>query len=154
MIVHPLSFQNARLPLGDSVGSCLGLFCLVEVKMVRPLPSGSQGLKRCLQGRRGFKASLEFLAGLFFLTDALNLQALLLNPDGRSNERVNVVQLCFDLFVGRWTWQRLMATNQPLYVSFPVLILSMMVAPLGVLVGMLITRELSDDETETAPAGA
>jgi len=62
--------------------------------------------------------------------------------------------LAFDLFVGRWTWQRLMATNQPLYVSFPVLILSMMVAPLGVLVGMLITRELSDDETETAPAGA
>jgi hypothetical protein len=62
--------------------------------------------------------------------------------------------LAFDLFVGRWTWQRLMATNQPMYVSFPVLLLSMMVAPLGVLVGMLITRELSDDETETAPAGA
>ena len=36
--------------------------------------------------------------------------------------------LAFDLFVGRWTWQRLMATQQPLYVSFPVLFFSMMVS--------------------------
>ena len=50
--------------------------------------------------------------------------------------------LAFDLFVGRWTWQRLMATNQPLYVSFPVLLLSMMVAPLGALLGLVVTRDI------------
>jgi len=50
--------------------------------------------------------------------------------------------LAFDLFVGRWTWQRLMATNQPLYVSFPVLLFSMMVAPLGALLGLVVTRDI------------
>jgi len=50
--------------------------------------------------------------------------------------------LAFDLFVGRWTWQRLMATNQPLYVSFPVLLLSMMVAPLGALLGLVVTKDI------------
>ena len=62
--------------------------------------------------------------------------------------------LAFDLFVGRWTWQRLVATGKPLYVSTPVLILSMMVAPLGALIGMLVTRELNDDKTETTAVGA
>jgi len=35
-----------------------------------------------------------------------------------------------------------MATNQPLYVSFPVLLLSMMVAPLGALLGLVVTRDI------------
>ena len=48
--------------------------------------------------------------------------------------------LAFDLFVGRWTWQRMVATGQPIYVSAPVLILSMMVAPLGALIGLVVTR--------------
>tara|TARA_B100000900_G_scaffold415541_1_gene445887 strand:+ start:2723 stop:3202 length:480 start_codon:yes stop_codon:yes gene_type:complete len=48
--------------------------------------------------------------------------------------------LTFDLFVGRWTWQRLVATEQPIYVSFPVLLFSMMVAPLGALLGLIVTR--------------
>ena len=48
--------------------------------------------------------------------------------------------LAFDLFVGRWTWQRLMDTGQPIYVSFPVLLFSMMVAPLGALLGLIVTR--------------
>lgn len=52
--------------------------------------------------------------------------------------------LAFDLFVGRWTWQRLMAAQQPLYVSFPVLFFSMMVAPLGALLGLIVTRKHSD----------
>ena len=55
--------------------------------------------------------------------------------------------LVFDLFVGRWTWQRLMATNQPLYVSFPVLILSMMVAPLGALLGLVVTKDIGTATT-------
>ena len=62
--------------------------------------------------------------------------------------------LAFDLFVGRWTWQRMVATGQPIYVSAPVLILSMMVAPLGALIGLVVTRELSGapGAAETAAA--
>ena len=45
--------------------------------------------------------------------------------------------LAFDLFVGRWTWQRLMAAKQPIHITLPVLLFSMMVAPLGALLGML-----------------
>ena len=58
--------------------------------------------------------------------------------------------LAFDLFVGRWTWQRLMATNQPLYVSFPVLLLSMMVAPLGALLGLVVTKDIGTATTSPA----
>ena len=48
--------------------------------------------------------------------------------------------LAFDLLAGRWTWERLMEAKQPIFVSFPVLFLSMMVAPLGCLIGMFVTR--------------
>ena len=58
--------------------------------------------------------------------------------------------LAFDLFVGRWTWQRLMATGQPIYVSFPVLFFSMMVAPLGALLGLIVTRNFSGEGAENA----
>ena len=58
--------------------------------------------------------------------------------------------LAFDLFVGRWTWQRLVATNQPLYVSFPVLLLSMMVAPLGALLGLVVTKDIGTATTSPA----
>jgi hypothetical protein len=58
--------------------------------------------------------------------------------------------LAFDLFVGRWTWQRLVATDQPLFVSFPVLLLSMMVAPLGAFIGLIVTREHSDEPAPSA----
>lgn len=54
--------------------------------------------------------------------------------------------LAFDLFVGRWTWQRLVATEQPLYVSFPVLLFSMMVAPLGALLGLIVTRGYNENQ--------
>ena len=57
--------------------------------------------------------------------------------------------LAFDLFVGRWTWQRLMATGQPIYVSFPVLFFSMMVAPLGALLGLIVTRNYSEGSEES-----
>ena len=60
--------------------------------------------------------------------------------------------LAFDLFVGRWTWQRLVATQKPIYISMPVLVLSMMVAPLGALLGLLVTREYSEDVADTTPA--
>ena len=60
--------------------------------------------------------------------------------------------LAFDLFVGRWTWQRLVATEKPIYISMPVLVLSMMVAPLGALLGLLVTREYSEDIADTTSA--
>ncbi|MDP6869884.1 MAG: ABA4-like family protein [Candidatus Poseidoniaceae archaeon] len=47
--------------------------------------------------------------------------------------------LAFDLLAGRWTWRRLMAAEKPIYISCPILILSMMVAPFGCLLGLLIT---------------
>ena len=62
--------------------------------------------------------------------------------------------LAFDLFVGRWTWQRLMATEQPIYISFPVLLFSMMVAPLGALMGLIVTRNHAEDTAATATAAA
>ena len=62
--------------------------------------------------------------------------------------------LAFDLFVGRWTWQRLMATEQPIYISFPVLLFSMMVAPLGALMGLIVTQNHAEDTAATATAAA
>ena len=48
--------------------------------------------------------------------------------------------LAFDLLAGRWTWERLMEAKQSIFVSMPILFLSMMVAPLGCLLGMFVTR--------------
>ena len=62
--------------------------------------------------------------------------------------------LAFDLFVGRWTWQRLVATGQPIYVSFPVLLFSMMVAPLGALMGLIVTRSYTGETTELTEVDA
>ena len=62
--------------------------------------------------------------------------------------------LAFDLFVGRWTWQRLVATGQPIYVSMPVLLFSMMVAPLGALLGMLATRDYNEDKGNSEAVAA
>ena len=61
--------------------------------------------------------------------------------------------LAFDLFVGRWTWQRMVATGQPIYISAPVLIFSMMVAPLGALIGLVVTRKYKE-ETGVAKTAA
>ncbi len=47
-----------------------------------------------------------------------------------------------------------MATEQPIYISFPVLLFSMMVAPLGALLGLVVTRDYVEETpangTETA----
>ena len=48
--------------------------------------------------------------------------------------------LAFDLLAGRWTWERLVEAKQSIFVSMPILFLSMMVAPLGCLLGMFVTR--------------
>ena len=47
--------------------------------------------------------------------------------------------LAFDMFVGRFIWLRMVAMKRPIYVSTPVLILCMMMAPLGCAVGVAAT---------------
>ena len=47
--------------------------------------------------------------------------------------------LAFDLLAGRYIWKRMVALDRPIYVSTPILILSMMAAPLGFLIGLVST---------------
>jgi hypothetical protein len=47
--------------------------------------------------------------------------------------------LAFDILAGRYIWQRMLECNRPIYISTPILIFSMMVAPLGFLMGILAT---------------
>ena len=47
--------------------------------------------------------------------------------------------LAFDMFLGRFIWLRMVAMKRPMYVSTPVLILCMMMAPLGCAVGVAAT---------------
>ena len=53
--------------------------------------------------------------------------------------------LAFDVLAGRYIWNRMVSLDKPIFVSTPTLILGMMVAPLGFLIGMLLTWEY--DET-------
>ena len=52
--------------------------------------------------------------------------------------------LAFDILAGRYIWLRMVACDRPIYVSTPVLILGMMVAPLGFLISILATQEYSE----------
>ena len=54
--------------------------------------------------------------------------------------------LAFDVLAGRYIWLRMLACDRPMYVSTPILVLGMMVAPLGFLIGILITLEYSEKE--------
>jgi hypothetical protein len=47
--------------------------------------------------------------------------------------------LAFDILAGRYIWKRMVDLNRPIYLSTPILILSMMVAPLGFLLGLITT---------------
>ena len=49
--------------------------------------------------------------------------------------------LAFDVLAGRYIWNRMVSLDKPIFVSTPTLILGMMVAPLGFLIGMLLTWE-------------
>jgi len=55
--------------------------------------------------------------------------------------------LALDLFVGRYVWLRMLASDRPMYVSTPVLFLCMMMGPLGFLVGILSTWSVTDLES-------
>ena len=52
--------------------------------------------------------------------------------------------LAFDVLAGRFIWQRMLACDRPMYVSTPILVLGMMVAPLGFLIGLIATWEFSE----------
>ena len=52
--------------------------------------------------------------------------------------------LAFDVLAGRFIWQRMLACDRPIYVSTPILVLGMMVAPLGFLIGLMATWEYSE----------
>tara|TARA_B100000886_G_scaffold267015_1_gene191298 strand:+ start:1401 stop:1856 length:456 start_codon:yes stop_codon:yes gene_type:complete len=52
--------------------------------------------------------------------------------------------LAFDILAGRYIWMRMVACDRPIYVSTPILILGMMVAPLGFLIGILATQEYTE----------
>ena len=54
--------------------------------------------------------------------------------------------LAFDVLAGRYIWLRMLACDRPMYVSTPILVLGMMVAPLGFLIGILTTLEYSEKE--------
>ena len=60
--------------------------------------------------------------------------------------------LAFDTMAGKMTWSRLMKAEKPIQVSMPILFLSMMVAPLGYLIGQYVTRDLVNAPLETAAA--
>ena len=47
--------------------------------------------------------------------------------------------LAFDILAGRYIWKRMVDLDRPIYLSTPILILSMMVAPLGFLLGLITT---------------
>tara|TARA_A100001234_G_scaffold136074_1_gene119510 strand:+ start:263 stop:715 length:453 start_codon:yes stop_codon:yes gene_type:complete len=52
--------------------------------------------------------------------------------------------LAFDVLAGRFIWQRMLACDRPMYISTPILVLGMMVAPLGFLIGLIATWEYSE----------
>lgn len=53
--------------------------------------------------------------------------------------------LVMDTFSGRYIWMRMLATNRPIQISMPVLLFCMMLGPIGLLLGILATREAKDD---------
>ena len=57
--------------------------------------------------------------------------------------------LALDTLGGRWIWSRLQSQSKPLIQSAPTLILCMMVAPLGILIGLITTI----DKEKSCPFG-
>ena len=53
--------------------------------------------------------------------------------------------LALDTLAGRWIWTRLISQNKPIYQSAPTLIMCMMVAPLGVILGIITTLNRNEN---------
>jgi hypothetical protein len=47
--------------------------------------------------------------------------------------------LAFDMFLGRFIWLRMLEAKRPMYVSTPILLLCMMMAPIGCAAGVAAT---------------
>ena len=56
--------------------------------------------------------------------------------------------LAFDILAGRYIWKRMIDLDRPIYLSTPILILSMMVAPLGFLLGIIATWDSKNPSIE------
>jgi hypothetical protein len=56
--------------------------------------------------------------------------------------------LAFDILAGRYIWKRMIHLDRPIYLSTPILILSMMVAPLGFLLGIIATWDSKNPSIE------
>ena len=56
--------------------------------------------------------------------------------------------LAFDILAGRYIWKRMIHLDRPIYLSTPILILSMMVAPLGFLLGIIATWDPKNPSIE------
>jgi len=58
--------------------------------------------------------------------------------------------LALDTLGGRWIWKRMVDHDKPIGVSMPTLLLCMMVAPLGILIGIILTREEDFEQNPSA----
>ena len=54
--------------------------------------------------------------------------------------------IALDTLGGRWMWTRFQSQSAPFFKSAPTLFLCMMVAPLGILLGLILTNEKSIED--------
>ena len=52
--------------------------------------------------------------------------------------------LVMDTFAGRYVWLRMLESDKPIQISLPILVICMMVGPLGLLLGILVTNEVEE----------
>ena len=60
--------------------------------------------------------------------------------------------LALDTLGGRWIWKRMVAKDLPIWQSMPPLLLCMMVAPLGILIRIMLTRDADEEAVAEAVA--
>ncbi len=54
--------------------------------------------------------------------------------------------LALDTLGGRWIWNRFQSNPKPLYQSAPTLFFCMMIAPLGILIGLILTKDINQSQ--------
>ena len=53
--------------------------------------------------------------------------------------------LVMDTFIGRYIWMRMLAAERPIQISMPILLMCMMMGPIGLIAGILVTSDVKDD---------
>ena len=53
--------------------------------------------------------------------------------------------LVMDTFAGRYVWMRMLRAQRPLQISAPILITCMMLGPIGLILGIVLTSNVDDD---------